>query len=403
MKRWTFWLLIAAAAALLGGALTFTALGAETMPVSSVVGIAFVFTSFFASGLIILRKQPGQRIGWLLVVAAMGMYFYGFASSYASYSFLHDGGTLPLTPLITWCTTWSWAIYVWPITAGLPLFFPTGRLPSPRWRPLLWATLAFMGTVIVFYAFWPGPIGGLEPLTNPFGVPALARLPLTPEQMEGWYWPLPLLAVLSLLLRFRRAQGEERAQIKWFLYAAVLFMLWGVSNLFSQLGLLPEPGERLSSTIFTLIVGAFGAAIAVAILKYRLYDIDIIIRRTLGYSLLTALLGVLFLGGVVVLQRAFAGVTAQESQPAIVLSTLAIAALFNPLRLRIQGWIDRRFYRRKYDAQRVLERLAQAARDETDVDRILAELAHVVDDTVHPAHISIWVAGPRPDRQEAIP
>lgn len=351
MKRWTFWLLIVAAVLLLGGALTFTALGADTMPMSSIVGIALVFTTFFVSGLIILRKQPGQRIGWLLVAAAIGMYFYGFAGSYASYSFLRAGGTLPLTPLFTWFTTWSWAIYVWPITFGLPLLFPTGRLPSPRWRPLLWAALVFMGAIIVFYAFWPGPIGGMEPLTNPFGVPALARLPFTPEQLESWYWPLPMLAVLSLLLRFRRAQGEERAQIKWFLYAAVLFVLWGVYGTLAQIGLLPLPGENVSSTVFTLIVGAFGAAIAVAMLKYRLYDIDIIIRRTLAYTLVTALLALLFLGGVIVLQRVFAGITAQHSQPAIVLSTLAIAALFNPLRLRVQGWIDRRFYRRKYDAQ----------------------------------------------------
>jgi hypothetical protein len=403
MRRLFFVLLIIAAVLFAAGGLLLTTLGAGSLSLGGALGVVAAYTVFFVVGLLILRSQPGHRIGLLLVTGAMGMYFYGFVSSYALYSYRFAGASLPLTSLAVWFTAWAWAIYVWPIMVGLPLLFPNGQLPSPRWRPFLWAAVAFMGVICAYYAFAPGPVAMLEPVTNPFGVPALGRLPISPEDLENWYWPVPVLAILSLLLRFRHARGEERAQIKWFLYAAVFLLLWGIYGTLVSAGLLPVPGPRVSSTVFTLIVGAFGAAIAIAILKYRLYDIDIIIRRTLGYSLVTALLAVIFVGGVIVLQRAFAGITAQESQPAIVLSTLVIAALFNPLRLRIQGWIDRRFYRRKYDAQRVLARLTQVASDETDVDRLLTEIAAVVEEAVHPAQMSIWLAGAGRDDERAAP
>ena len=314
------------------------------------------------------------------------------AAGYSWVAFARDGASLPFVALAAWLTTWAWIFYVWPITVGLPLLFPTGRVQSPRWRLLFWFSVLYATLMCAFYAFYPGPISSMEPLENPFGIAALGRLPFTPQQVEDWYWPVPALAVISLLLRFRSSAGEERAQLKWFLYAAIIFLAWGTYGTLASAGLLPAPRPGVSSLVFTAIVTLFGAAVTVAMLRYRLYDIDIIIRRTLVYSLLTALLGGLFLGSVVVLQRAFAGFIAQESQLAIVLSTLAIAALFNPLRLRIQGWIDGRFYRRRYDAQRVLDHLASVTRDETDMSRLLTELGNVVEKTVQPAHISIWLA-----------
>ena len=397
-------LIIGVALAALGLFLSVRAEGA-VFDFAGAAGIVAGFTPFFVAGLLIFRRQPANRIGWLLLMAALGAYTYVVAVGYLGYVRMAVSGFLAgfLAGFAAWCATWGWITYVWPVTSGLPLLFPTGRLHSPRWRPLFWFSAGYAVLMAAFYAFYPGPVSGLEPLQNPLGIAALARIPFSPQQMEDWYWPVPVLSVISLLVRFRQSEGEERAQIKWFLYAAILFLVWGTYGTLVSAGRLPAPGPHVSSTVFTLIVGAFGIAIAVAILKYRLYDIDIIIRRTLAYSLLTALLVALFLGGVVVLQRAFAGMTAQESQPAIVLSTLAIAALFNPLRLRIQGWIDRRFYRRKYDAQRVLERLAQVARDETDMDRLLAEVAAVVEGTVHPAQISIWVAAPGPAEERTLP
>jgi hypothetical protein len=397
-------LVVGVALAALGLFLSARAEGA-VFDFTGAAGIVAGFTPFFVAGLLIYRRQPANRIGWLLLMAALGVYTYVVVVGYLGYvQTTAVGQAFPgqaasgfpagfLAGFAAWYATWGWITYVWPVTSGLPLLFPTGRLHSPRWRPLFRFSVGYAILMSAFYAFYPGPVAGLEPLGNPLAIPALGRLPFTPQQMEDWYWPVPVLSVISLLVRFRQSEGEERAQIKWFLYAAILFLGWGTYGTLVSAGWLPAPGPHVSSTVFTLIVSAFGAAIAVAILKYRLYDIDIIIRRTLAYSLLTALLALLFLGGVIVLQRAFAGITAQESQPAIVLSTLAIAALFNPLRLRIQGWIDRRFYRRRYDAQRVLERLAQVTRDETDVDRLLGELAAVVEETVHPARISIWLAG----------
>jgi hypothetical protein len=198
-------------------------------------------------------------------------------------------------------------------------------------------------------------------------------------------------AVISLLVRFRRAREEERQQIKWFASAAALTLLWIIVFGQSTLRGLPEAMVALSSL---LVIPSIPIATGVAILRYRLYDIDVIINRTLVYGSLTVILVGLYFGGIVVLQRVFVLLTGERSTLAVVTSTLLIAALFNPLRRRIQGFIDRRFYRRKYDAAKTLEAFSAKLRDETDLDALSGDLVGVVRETMQPAHVSLWL---RPD------
>jgi hypothetical protein len=213
--------------------------------------------------------------------------------------------------------------------------------------------------------------------------------------------PMMLLAgigaVISLFARFRRARGDERQQIKWFASAAALSLVWYlvfghiVGELLSAGGGLPKVTLPLSGL---LVIPSIPIATGIAILRYRLYDIDLLINRTLVYGSLTAMLAAVYLGSVVLLQYIFRALTAQGSTFAVVASTLVIAALFNPLRHRIQFFIDRRFYRRKYDAAKTLEAFSAKLRDETDLDRLGDELMGVVHETMQPAHVSLWL---RPD------
>jgi hypothetical protein len=195
-------------------------------------------------------------------------------------------------------------------------------------------------------------------------------------------------AVISLFVRFRRARGDERQQVKWFASAAALTLVWIIVFGQSTLRGLPEVIVALSSL---LVIPSIPIATGIAILRYRLYDIDVIINRTLVYGSLTAMLAALYLGSVVVLQYIFRALTGQGSTFAVVASTLVIAALFNPLRRRIQSFIDRRFYRRKYDARKTLESFSAKLRDKTDLDPLSDELVRVVRQTMQPAHVSLWL------------
>jgi hypothetical protein len=193
-------------------------------------------------------------------------------------------------------------------------------------------------------------------------------------------------------VRFRRSRGVERQQMKWFVYAVALLLTFPLE------GLLPD---IVDNVLFGLTLIAIPTAIGIAVLRYRLYEIDIVINRTLVYGSLTALLVAVYFGGVATTQTIFRALTGQEQQPqlAIVVSTLAIAALFNPLRRRIQGFIDRRFYRSKYDAAKTLEAYSSKLRDETDLDALTAELVGVVRETMQPAHVSLWLRPELPPRR----
>jgi hypothetical protein len=277
----------------------------------------------------------------------------------------------------------------------LPLLFPDGHPPSNRWRPVGWLGGLSIGLAVVssMILLWPerGPALVTGDESPSHEVQVLVVFVAVPMMLLAG-----LGAVISLFVRFRRAREEERKQIKWFASAAALTLVWMlvfgviVEELLSGGGGLPEVTIALSGL---LVIPSIPIATGIAILRYRLCDIDRIINRTLVYGALTAMLALIYFGGVATTQAIFRALTGQEQQPqlAVVVSTLVIAALFMPLRRRIQSFIDRRFYRRKYDAANTLEAFSAKLRDETDLDALSDDLTSVVRETMQPAQVSLWL------------
>jgi hypothetical protein len=280
------------------------------------------------------------------------------------------------------------------------LLFPDGRLPSRRWLPFAWlnVVVAVVGTVAV--AFLAGPIPALAPIENPLGLEGAQTLlgPVATVAGALERGILGLVAVGSLFLRLRRARGGEREQIKWLAYAASVVVIGAILTY-----VIPEATDAQwvgQVGLALLAVGFVGIpiAIGIAILRYRLYDINLLINRTLVYGSLTALLVAHYFGSIIWLQIAFVELTGQRSTLAVVASTLVIAALFRPWQRWVQAFVDRRFYRRKYDARRTLEAFSAKLRAETDLDALSNDLTDAVRETMQPAHVSLWL---RPDRGPA--
>jgi hypothetical protein len=345
---------------------------------------------------LILARQPRNAIGWLL----LGPAALGLLTAIAEPILLGvtEAAPTPTVPLLlaVWFDGWGWLLLIFPILL-IPLLFPTGRPPSPRWRWVVVYALVlagiFVGLSSLTRKLTPVNAPAAWSVDNPFGVipdyTFFERYLVVPWLLG--LGCLTMLCVAALFVRYRRAAFVEREQIKWLWYACAIF---GVVYLIG----LPIGGEEQYGLILdiwnlclALSLMAIPAAIAIAILRYRLWDIDVIMRRTLLYAALSALLALLFFGSVILLQRGFEALTGQQSQLAIVLSTLAIAALFAPLRNRIQAVIDRRFYRQKYNAQRVLAEFAITARDETDMNVLTAELARTVQETMAPERVRVWL------------
>jgi hypothetical protein len=366
------------------------------------ITFAILTVSFSVVGALITSQRPENPIGWIFL--AVG-FFYGLLTAgeeYAIYALLTNPGSLPLGAEASWLMQWIWAPGLGLILVFLPLLFPNGRPPSHRWRPVAWLGGLSIGLICVLASivFWPDrgpalvrPEGAAEEGTSHalFVVVDLVALPMM--LLAG------LGAVISVLVRFRRSRGDERQQIKWFAFAAALTFVWIlVIEVFEELlsieGGVPEAIVAFTWASAWLVIPSIPIATGIAILRYRLYDIDRIINRTLVYGALTATLVALYFGGIVVLQRVFVLLTGQQSTLAVVASTLLIAALFTPLRRRIQGFIDRRFYRSKYDARKTLEAFSTRLREETDLEALNSELVEVVRETMQPAHVSLWL---RPD------
>jgi hypothetical protein len=292
---------------------------------------------------------------------------------------------------MAWISSW-----ILPIIIGVQVFayllFPTGRLPSRRWKWFAWLTVAVVIAGLITSAFSFGANTGLGPIPNPLGVKGFSRAYDMVLNM------LPILygaVALSLFARMRRSAGVERQQIKWFAYAAAATIVGIVfAYMIPDTIATPRWFDRVGFALNIAVTPAIPVSMGIAILRYRLYDIDLIINRTLVYTSLTATLVALYFGGIVLLQRVFVGLTGEQSTLAVVASTLLIAALSNPLRRRIQSFIDRSFYRRKYDARKILEAFSAKLRDETDLDALSDDLVGVVRETMQPAHVSLWL---RPD------
>src|SRR5215216_6428350 len=350
---------------------------------------------FSTVGAVITPRLPRLNpIGWLFCTIGLVGGVRLFVAEYAIVTLLAEPGSLPsMLPggeTLAWISSWVWVLHVG-LFVFLALLFPEGRPPSSRWRPSVWGigVVVVAGTVSV--VLWPLTKKGFDLLNHPLGTEVATDV-INP--VETIVYALGLIAAASLFVRLRGSKGVERQQVKWFTYAVAVLatsatLAYVVSESMGVVWL-----DRVSYVLVIASVVGLTVAVGIAILRYHLYNIDLIINRTIVYGSLTAVLAVLYFGSIVVLQLLFRALTGEGSQLVVVASTLAIAALFNPSRRRIQGFIDRSFYRRKYDAVKTLEGFSAKLRDETDLDALRGELVGIVRETMQPAHVSMWL---RPD------
>ncbi len=373
-----------------------------TANVSFIVGATAL--AFALVGALVASRRPGNRIGWISLAVGLCLALSGVASEYAIYALLSQPGSLPGAKLAAWLGEWTWVPSVGLMGTFLVLLFPDGRLPSCRWRAVAWLAMAAMIFSGLSLAFLPGPLRetpGIA-LANPFGIEATRSILKLVETAGFFLLPLCFVAsAVSMVLRFRRSQGVERQQLKWFVSAAALLAVTFATTVVASFFVgdlsgrsAPSLALKVAQDITTLTFVGLPVAAGIAILRYRLYDIDRIINYTLVYGSLTATLVALYFGSIVVFQRLFVVLTGEKSTLAVVASTLAIAALFNPLRRRVQGFVDRRFYRGKYDAAKTLAAFNARLRNETDLDALRKDVVGVASRTVQPEHVSLWL---RPD------
>jgi hypothetical protein len=389
---WLAWSLVVLSVVLLVGGLSFALMTRSSVPdpYDGLVTLSVLALAFSVVGAIIASRQPRNAIGWLFCGVGVTIGFSSFAGDYTEFWLASGFGRGVLGETAAWFSSWSWTLLVYVPTSFLLLLFPDGRLPSPRWRPVAWCAVLGLIGFLAGYVLTPGPLEDFPRIMNPYGVdsPILEAVAVAGAILAA---ASMVASAVSLIVRMRRAGRVERQQIKWLAYGGALAVgavfVGGVISVW-----IGEVGYALTS------LGLLGVPIftGVAIARYRLYDIDIVINRTLVYGALTAALVAVYFGGVATLQALFRAFTGQEQQPqlAIVVSTLVIAALFNPLRGRIQAFIDRRFYRKKYDAAKTLEAFSARLRDETDLQALNGELTRVVRETMQPSHVTLWL---RPD------
>jgi hypothetical protein len=352
-------------------------------------------------GAVLASQRPHNPIGWIFCIGGgLGAGIEHFGAQYATYALLAEPGSLPGGAAAAWLTSWMWTFSVG-LFVFLCLLFPYGRLPSSRWRWFAWLSGIVILTGAVLIAFQPGQIEGLGSISNPLGLKGANIVPGTDNDflVQALLGGLGLVATASLFVRLRRARGVEHLQLQWFTYATMV-LASGVALAYTVYEIVGIPLIFWGG--FVLVIAGLicvPIAVGVAVMHYRLYNIDVVINRTLVYGSLTAFLAAGYFGSILLLQGIgglvfqvpFRALTGQESQLANVAATLAMAALFNPLRRRIQSFIDRSFYRRKYDAAKTLEAFAAKLRDETDLDALSDDLTSVVKETMQPAHVSLWL------------
>jgi hypothetical protein len=397
---WLAWSLAGLSVAMfvVGSALTLSSLHVGAAPQPSTasdwgtagpLGLLAIFSPFLAFplvGALIASRRPENPMGWICLAAGLFWMVIVVEGSIP--------GSAPYPVIIDALSQWTWVPPVGLLGIYMILLFPDGRLPSRRWRPFAWFAGAVMILTSLAVTLSPGPLEDHPGVSNPFGMEGhslvaqvLARAPVL--------LPICILAsALSLVWRYRHSGGEVRLQIRWVAFAASLV---GVAYAATAAFLAAEQERPLWLTLLqdAVLISYAGIPIAIgfAVLRYRLYNIDLLINRTLVYGSLTTMLVALYFGGVATTQAIIQALTGKEELPqiAIVASTLVIAALFNPLRRRIQNFIDKRFYRNKYDAVRTLEPFSAKLRDATNLDSLNTELVTVVRETMQPAHVSLWV------------
>jgi hypothetical protein len=358
------------------------------------------FGAFAVVGSLLTIKRPTNPIGWIMSAVALLVAVAHTGDSYAAYVMVTRGRPDALAVVCAWVGSWYWFTILALALVYLPLLFPDGRLPSRRWLPVAVVPgIATLAAVVLGALVDRLPVNEAPGyrIDNPVGIEGLGfveNLPVVSDVLTGMLALGILGAAASVVVRFRRSRGVERQQMKWFVYTSALLVVGAVSG--------PLP-DVVGNVLFGVVFIALPAAVGVAVLKYRLYDIDLVVNRTLVYAPVSVALAAVYLGGVIVLQYAFRAVTGQTSQVAVVASTLAIAALFNPLRRRVQEFVDRRFYRRKYDAQKTLSAFNSRLREDTELDSLSEDVLEVVSETMQPAHASLWLRPVTVDTKEEAP
>jgi hypothetical protein len=344
-----------------------------------------IVAAFGVLGGLIASRHPRNPIGWLFCGIAVTGSLMSLSRGIAELWLDGNGVPTALGETAAWYGDVSWILVILPAATFLLLLFPDGRLPSPRWRAVAWCAGVGIALVFVGDSLGPGPLDDYPELANPYSVDG----PVLDVVVGIAVLSLAVAIIgspLSLVLRFRRAGRVERLQIKW------LALAGGVAAATFVIALAGYDvwTSEVADGAIMLSILMLPVAAGMAILRYRLYDIDVVVNRTLVYGALTATLAAAYLCSVLLLQLALSPLT-EQSDLAIAGSTLAVAALFRPARARIQHAVDRRFYRRRYDAARTLERFGVRLRDEVDLETLGGELRGVVADTMQPAHVSLWL------------
>jgi hypothetical protein len=394
--RFVSWIVLPMTVVLILGRSYLAVLNGEVAGAAEVVAnvaLDLVLLGFVALGLLVVHRRPGNPVGWIIAGISVTAVASGFLQGYGVYALFTEPDRFPGGEMAAWLSNLIAVPVLFAAPAMLFLLFPEGNLLGRRWRVVFWLVILTTCSAMMSSALDPVlDDAPFKSVANPFGLDPPRTLL---DALSYFGWPgmatSLLLAAFAMILRLRRSRGVERQQLKWISAAATVIPLASAAGVVCYyLGYEPV-GGLLATFAFVPVFFAAGYAV----LRYRLYDIDLLINRTLVYGSLTVMLALVYFGGVAALQRLLAPVTGQDSQLAIVASTLAIAALFNPLRRRLQDFVDRRFYRKKYDAGRVLEAFSARLRDETDLDRLNGDLMSVVRETVQPEHVSLWLRVPR--------
>ena len=348
----------------------------------SFAALAFTCLAFASVGALVASARPGNAIGWLLCGTGVLAGAELVSSQYAIYGLLTDPGSLPRPELGAWLYGWTGFLAACATATFVLMLFPDGRLPSPAWRPLPWLTSIGIVVAAASLAFWPGPLLLTPYVENPLGFAAASDVVVFTGLLGlGLVLGATVLSVASLALRYRRARGIERQQIKWIAYAA------GMHAVAFAVLMLQITSE---AALVVLMASTIPIATGIAILRHRLYDIDVLIKRTVVYGGTSAAIALVFFASILALQAVLRPLTA-GSELAIAASTLGSLALFQPIRRRIQDAVNRRFDRSRYDASFAFDAFADQLRDEVDLDEVRADLIGAVRQTMAPAHASLWL------------
>jgi hypothetical protein len=362
--------------------------------IADLQGLTFVlaFSAYAMVGAVVASRRPRNPIGWVFLSVGVLTAIGSVGETYAEAAFSRPGPLSPAALLAAWTQTWFWYPLLVTATFVPLLLFPSG-LPSRRWRPVLWLLMVSVTSVTVLSALSSTLEAAGRTVPNPIGLSSMTATDIEESLLFQLFGilltALMAASVVSLILRFRRSRGAERQQLKWFVYSAVLVGL----SLVASITIPAYERSPLAGLVFGFAIWLIPISCGIAIMRYRLYDIDRIINRTIVYGVLTVLLAGVYVGTVVGL-----GTLVGESTLLVAASTLLVAALFRPARRRVQDVIDRRFYRSKYDAARTLEAFTARLREEVDLDSLTGDLVEVVRDTMHPTRASLWLRTPEARR-----